>query len=126
MHFGALVSKEAEKAAFKFRRGVTPKSIKQGNQRAAKDFFRQCFDGGVFRGEVFPKFLAKNYHDVSKYWTDEAFPGSKLQFEPLGPQMVARGAWEGPQVMVKDGIRLGEQPSCNVCPHSSRICYCLK
>jgi len=116
VHFGALVSKEAEKAALEFRRGVTPKSIKKGNQHAAKDFFRQCFGGGVFRGEVFPKFLAKNYHDVSKYWTDEAFPGSKLQFERLGPQMVARGAWEGPQVMVKDGIRLESNPHAMFVP----------
>jgi hypothetical protein len=116
VHFGALVSKEAEKAALEFRRGVTPKSIKQGNQRAAQDFFRQCFDGGVFRREVFPKFLAKNYDDVSKYWTEETFPGSELQFERLGPQMVARGAWEGPQVMVKDEIRLESNPHAMFVP----------
>jgi hypothetical protein len=110
VHFGALVSREAEKAALQFRRGATPKSIEQGNQRAAQDFFRQCFDGGVFRGEVFPKFIAKNYPDVSKYWINEAFPGTKLKFERLGPQMVVGGAWEGPQVMVKDGIGLESNP----------------
>jgi hypothetical protein len=110
VHFGALVSREAEEAALQFRRGATPKSIEQGNQRAAQDFFRQCFDGGAFRGEVFPKFLAKNYPDVSNYWIDETFPGAKLKFEHLGPQMVVGGAWEGPQVMVKDGIRLESNP----------------
>lgn len=105
-NFGALVSKEAEDSVLQFRHGATRKSIEQTNIRAAEKFFAQCFAGGAFCSEIFPKFLAKNYPDVSKYCIDESFPGTKLETERLGSQMIVRGAWEGPQVMVKDGISL--------------------
>jgi hypothetical protein len=108
-NFGAHVSKEAEAFVLKHRKGATQRSIEKDNQIAIERFFKQCFEGDVFQKEIFPRFLAKNYPSINQFWVSETYPGVKLQPELLGNTLVPRGAWEGPQVMVKDGVQLADK-----------------
>jgi hypothetical protein len=104
VHFGALVSSEAAQAHRAHDPSLTEDGVKKRNEEAAREFFKNTFAGDTFISEIFPRFLQKNYPNVTFFTSSEAYPGTKLSPLKLGRELIIKNAWEGPQVTVPDSI----------------------
>jgi len=108
VHFGSLVSQERVDLEKSVDSAFTDELALAQNIAAAKSFFSNVYSGSVFRSEVFPKFLEKNYPRVINYSVDINYPGSQLELVQLGGEAFLKNCWEGPQVMVPSCIPLAD------------------
>jgi hypothetical protein len=122
VHFGALVSKEAEDFAKKANPKLTDNKIKNINRQAEVEFFKNSYRGADFISEVFPRFIQREFPQIQHYTSSLMFPNAEVKTTQVGQEVVVHGCWEGPQIMVPKEIDFAhQQPAILITNRSSSI-----